>query len=232
MKPVHDKEVGAEENSREAPLPCSDADLLNQGGRQSGREHAEPSEGFAPVPTIVVIFICMLASFCFFYLEHNTHGFSGSVFDNEQGDAVAAGASAPVEETLEMRLKKGAKLFNQQCATCHQPDGKGTPGVYPPLASSPYVAGEPARAISIVLAGLSGPIEVLGNSYNNNMPELGSSLKDKQIADVLTYVRQSFGNQAEPVAPEKVAEVRKEIGKRSPWSAAELLKVHPLEAGK
>ena len=206
----------------------TDDELIQLHG-QEAREKGEPSEGFAPVPTVVVIFICMLASFCFFYMEHNTHGFSGMVFDNEQSAETASSAVGPVEETLEMRLKKGAKIFNQQCATCHQPDGKGTPGVYPPLAESPYVVGDPGRSISIVLAGISGPIEVLGKSYNNNMPELGSSLKDKQIADVLTYVRQSFGNQAEAVSPEKVAEVRKEIGKRSPWSAVELLKVHPLE---
>jgi mono/diheme cytochrome c family protein len=211
------------------PVGYSDPVLI-QKHTQVSREKTEPTEGFAPAPTIVIIFICALASFCFFYLEHNTHGFSSSVFDNDQVDGGGAVAKGPVVETIEMRIKKGEKIFNQQCSTCHQADGKGTPGVYPPLAGSPFVEGDETRAISIVIAGIGGPIEVLGNKFNNNMPELGSSLKDKQIADVLTYVRQAWGHKEPPVAPEKVAEVRKELGKRGPWTAPELLKAHPLEA--
>lgn len=208
--------------------PYSDRALIEV--HQHAREKAEPTEGFAPAPTLIVIFICTLASFCFFYLEHNTHGFSPSVFDNEQKDTGGvAAAAAPVVETLEMRLKKGGKIFNQICASCHQTEGQGVPGTYPPLAGSPYVEGDPARAISIVLAGLSGPIEVLGNPYSGTMPEHGSSLKDKQIADVLTYVRQSWGHKQEPISVEQVAEVRKAIGKRGPWTAPELLAAHPLE---
>ena len=122
---------------------------------------------------------------------------------------------------------KGEKLYAAQCASCHQPTGLGQPGVYPPLAGSDWVAGDDARIIKIVLAGLAGEVQVKGNTYNN-MPNIGAGLKDAQVAHIVTYVRQAWGNTAAPVTDARVAEIRKAIGARGQYSGKEILSEHPL----
>jgi hypothetical protein len=92
--------------------------------------------------------------------------------------------------------------------------------------------GDPARPISILLEGMSGPLTVLGQSVNNAMPNVGAGLKDKDIAYVLTYVRNSFGNHDDPVDEGDVAALRSELGSRAPWTPAEVLQLHPLGAVK
>jgi mono/diheme cytochrome c family protein len=125
---------------------------------------------------------------------------------------------------------KGEKLFIVNCAACHQATGLGVPGAFPPLAKSAWVAGSEERIIKAIIAGLAGEIEVNGVKYNGNMPNIGAGLKDGQIAHIATYVRQAWGNVAEPVMDTKVAEVRKAIGNRAQYNPADLLKEHPLEA--
>jgi mono/diheme cytochrome c family protein len=98
--------------------------------------------------------------------------------------------------------------------------------VYPPLAGSEWAQGDEERIIRIVLLGLNGPITVEGKEFNNVMAPLGAALKDDQIANALTYVRQEWGNKAAEVKPETVARIRAEIaGRTAPWTAAELLKI-------
>lgn len=203
---------------------------INEVHTQLMREKSEPREGFNRMPAVVAAFIGALGMWCCWYFYENNFNMDSSVFDIYAAKNKSAGAGVPVVETLEMRVKKGEKLFYQQCATCHQPDGRGMPGTYPPLAGSPFVVGDDARAISIVLVGLTGEIEVLGKKYNNTMADVGRTLKDKQVADILTFVRQAWSNNAGAVSPEKVAEIRKELGARGAWSVSELLKAHPLES--
>jgi nitrite reductase (NO-forming) len=99
-------------------------------------------------------------------------------------------------------MARGKKVFTQICAACHQATGTGVPTLFPPLAKSDYLMADKARSIHIVAKGLSGPITVNGKPYNGVMPPPG--LKNDQIADVLTYVRNSFGNSGDAVT---VAEV-------------------------
>ncbi|HCR37358.1 MAG TPA: cytochrome C, partial [Opitutae bacterium] len=92
----------------------------------------------------------------------------------------------------------------------------------------PWVVGDEERLIKILLLGMSGPIEVKGESYNGNMPTVGM-WSDREIAAVLTFVRYSWGNEASPIAEEKVTEVRASLGDRkTPWTPDELLKFHPM----
>jgi nitrite reductase (NO-forming) len=98
------------------------------------------------------------------------------------------------------------------CSTCHQLEGQGLASVFPPLAKSDYLMADPERAINTVLKGLSGPIEVNGQKYDNVMPPL-ANLTDHEIADVLTFVRNSFGNQGDPITTEQVARARAAIPK-------------------
>ncbi len=108
---------------------------------------------------------------------------------------------------------KGAEIYARDghCSTCHQSDGLGLQaGGFPPLGKSPWVTEDTDRLIMLTLNGLLGPMEVLGKPYPGLVPmtPFGALLNDQELADVLTYVRNSFGNQADPIEPEKIREVR------------------------
>jgi len=116
----------------------------------------------------------------------------------------------------------GKTIYDALCLTCHQADAKGLPGIYPPLASSDWIAGDPKALIRVVLHGLSGPLQVNGQTYGViPMPPMG--LSDQHLAEVLSYVRVSFGNNAAPVTPEQVAAERAaSAGRVTPWTATDL----------
>jgi mono/diheme cytochrome c family protein len=128
----------------------------------------------------------------------------------------------------------GGQLYTLYCSACHGADGKGaTGGALPPLAASPWVAGDPDRAVKVILHGLHGPVDVLGKTYNLEMPPQGGMLPDDQIAAVLSHVRSSWGNQAAAVSADFVKSIRAANSERNqPWTASELLKLHPLPLEK
>ncbi len=107
-------------------------------------------------------------------------------------------------------MAEGARLYNTHCALCHQKNGRGNDR-FPPLNYSDWVIGDTERLIDAVLNGLEGEIKVHGRSYNNVMPKQGH-LKNEEIALILTYIRQNFGNNSKPVSPGAVAKVRKATG--------------------
>ena len=192
---------------------------------QLARDKEEPREGFSLTPIFIVFLLCGFGFWAGLYLTRNSGDFSAGSFDLDV-PKVAANAGPAV---FEPDAAKGEKLFLANCASCHQANGMGLPGAFPPLAGSPWVAGTDERIIKAVLMGLAGEIEVKGAKYNGAMPNIGAGLKDAQVANIATYVRSAWGNQAEPVMDTKVAEVRKALGSRGPFSPQELLKAHPLE---
>jgi mono/diheme cytochrome c family protein len=120
----------------------------------------------------------------------------------------------------------GKVVYSTTCAACHQATGEGVEGTYPPLAGSEIVNGDEAKVIRIVLHGLTGPVEVAGETYSGMMPPWGGVLKDPELAAVLTYVRSAWGNKAAPVTTAKVAAIRAATASRTtPWTAAELANV-------
>lgn len=131
----------------------------------------------------------------------------------------------------------GAEVFHREahCATCHQPNGQGLAPAFPPLVGTPWVTGSEERLSKIVLHGIHGKIEVNGKVYDpeNGVPPMTAFralLNDKEVAAVLTYVRNSWGNKAAPVTPESVKKIRAATKDRSIfWKPEELLKDHPLE---
>jgi mono/diheme cytochrome c family protein/lysophospholipase L1-like esterase/sugar lactone lactonase YvrE len=131
----------------------------------------------------------------------------------------------------------GAEVFNREahCATCHQPDGKGLDPAFPPLAGTPWVTGSEERLIKIALHGIHGKIEVNGKVFDPEkgvppMTAFGHILNDKEVAAVLTYVRNSWGNKAAPVSADTVRKVREATKDRSIfWKPEDLLKEHPLD---
>lgn len=132
--------------------------------------------------------------------------------------------------------KLGKTIYSKEgyCQTCHQPDGNGlSASQFPPLnGATKWVIGNEDRLIKIVLKGVMGPMEVNGRTYPGQVPmtPFGGLLNDKEVAAVLTYVRNSFGNRASVISPEKVKQVRaKIITKKDFYSPEKLLEEHPWE---
>lgn len=129
----------------------------------------------------------------------------------------------------------GKEIYSRDgyCTTCHQPDGKGLEAAgFPPIAGSKWIRGNEERLIKLVIKGIYGPIVVEGKKYPGQVPmtPFGGLLKDEEIAAVLTYVRNSFGNKATAITPEKVKMVRASIKNKVGFYTPEaLLKQHPME---
>lgn len=105
-------------------------------------------------------------------------------------------------------IDPGKAIYTQYCLACHQEDGSGVPNMNPPLRKSDWVLGDKTRLINVVLKGLDEEIEVNGESYRGIMAS-HSFLSDKQIADVLTFIRSNFDNKADAIKPEEVQALRK-----------------------
>ncbi|MGK6352460.1 c-type cytochrome [Parapedobacter sp. DT-150] len=114
-------------------------------------------------------------------------------------------AEPPVE--LSPGMKAGKVVYDQYCATCHQQNGSGVPNLNPPLTKTDYVTGDKERLIRIVLNGSNEGLEVNGMVYSNAMPA-HVFLKDEEVAQVLSYIRNSFGNRADTLTAEEVAQIR------------------------
>ncbi len=126
--------------------------------------------------------------------------------------AIASAASALEKGTLDIKtqIAAGEQLFRGTCSVCHQPTGQGLPSVFPPLAKSDYLMANKQRAIEIVLKGLTGPVTVNGKPFNSVMPPM-SQLRDDEIANILTYVRNAWGNQGDQVTAAEVTDARAKI---------------------
>lgn len=119
-------------------------------------------------------------------------------------------AQAKKQPAAAASIKRGKTVYETTCIACHQKDGGGVPRLNPPLIKTSYVLGDKSRLINIVLKGLSQTIEIDGEEFTNTMPAQ-PQLNDQQIADVLTFVRNSFGNKASTVT---LAQVKAERAKQ------------------
>jgi len=111
----------------------------------------------------------------------------------------------------DVQIEKGKQVYMGLCFACHMADGKGLPNVFPPLAGADYLMADRERAIRIVLKGLTGPVTVNGHTYSSAMPAQESVLTDTQIADVLTYITNTWGNSGDAFTAQKVKAIRDEI---------------------
>ena len=134
----------------------------------------------------------------------------------------APAAAGAFVKASDEQMKRGLAVYSRTCIACHQPTGKGLPPVFPSIAETPIVVGKPELPIKFILQGLMGPITVGGMTYNSVMPPV-AGVSDGDIADVLTYVRQSFGNKGNPVSVDQVKAVRAATaGRTAMWTTAEL----------
>ena len=121
--------------------------------------------------------------------------------------SAAVKASATGTLTKQQQIEAGSVLFKGTCSACHQDAGQGIPNVFPPLAKSDFLMGNPQRAVEIALNGLTGPVKVNAATYDSIMPPM-SQLNDDEIANILTYVMNSWGNSGPAIATEQVKQAR------------------------
>ncbi|HRP85900.1 MAG TPA: cytochrome D1 domain-containing protein [Gammaproteobacteria bacterium] len=121
--------------------------------------------------------------------------------------AVHAAEVASAGQSLEQRMTAGRKVYQNVCQACHGPEGKGLPGAFPPVANSDWIEQNPDQLIGAILNGLSGPIVVNGQNYNAVMPPM-AYLSDEDVANVLTFVLNSWDNPGGEIQPAQVAQVR------------------------
>lgn len=122
-------------------------------------------------------------------------------------DQIASEIQKNLPAQSETKVLPGKSVYEANCLSCHQADGSGVPGMHPPLTPGSWVSKDPKELIAIMMKGLNGKIEVNGEVYNDLMPS-HAQLSDQEIADVLTYVRASFGNNFSAITPEMVKDVR------------------------
>jgi len=113
----------------------------------------------------------------------------------------------PAHSRLVLSIANGKNVYVQNCLTCHQADGTGVQRMNPPLIKTTYVLGDKTKLIQIVMNGFNEDVEIDGKKWSNSMTP-HDALKDQEIADVLTYVRNSFGNKASAVTAAQVKAVR------------------------
>jgi nitrite reductase (NO-forming) len=141
--------------------------------------------------------------------EENKLVYSGKISDEvyqPEGTGIRVVEQAqklqPSARTKIERISRGAIVYKTNCAACHQPNGTGIPNAFPPLAKSDFLNSDKIRAIKTVTGGLQGKLKVNGNEYNGVMPAW--NLTDEEIANVLTFVYNSWDNSGKEVTPEEV----------------------------
>jgi mono/diheme cytochrome c family protein len=186
------------------------------------REQFEPSEGQQRVPIFLFLLFIGLAMWAGWYLSEFDGNFQANVYDGPDAFRLMdlSKAGTKIEKTIDPVLL-GKRVFNN-CITCHQASGEGIAGQYPPLNLSEWVTGDEKVLARILLNGLTGPIEVNGKVYNAQMPAW-KQLSDRDIAAVLTYIRQAWENKSPAITEDTIATVRASVGERGPWTA-EVLK--------
>jgi len=189
------------------------------------REREDPRDGYEPVPLWLVTLAMVLVFWSGLYLAYNSGGFREDVFNpalvSWTGGGVAADAGPPDPMVL------GRRIYTQNCLVCHQASGQGVAKQFPPLVDSEWVLSREWHGdnhlVKLVLNGLQGHVVVKGESYNNVMTPWAQALNDDQIAAVLTYIRNEWGNSAPPITPEFVAKIRAEtVDRKEPWTQPEL----------
>jgi mono/diheme cytochrome c family protein len=179
-----------------------------------------------PFPTWLYV-VCLIAIFLAGSSFTGFSTFGMGLMD--QGPGAPTLVSSGPKEVAETPLTLGKKVYNSNCANCHQTSGEGQPGTYPPLGGSEWVVGNKERLAAILLHGLAGQVSVRGATYSASvMPAWDTALTDEKIADVMTYMRASWGNTQNAATPEEVSAARAKFASHSgPWSEAELLKIAP-----
>ncbi|SNR86107.1 Cytochrome C oxidase, cbb3-type, subunit III [Methylobacillus rhizosphaerae] len=184
-------------------------------------ETPEPFEDIASGPRWFYLFSVVALVVGAFYLGRHMGNLDTEAhigFLQAQKQQSGQGGAAAVKTV------SGAAVFTSRCVSCHQANGQGIPGAFPPLVKSTYVLGDPQTLVRIVLQGLQGEIKVEGQAYNGLMPPWQDQLSDEETTAVINYIRTELGgNQAGQVDVELVQKIRAaEKDRQKPWTVPEL----------
>lgn len=209
--------------------------------RAQYREAPEPEEGTRATPKIVLAWIALLIVWGVGYYAWQIGkpmlgGDSRSAVATVQQESkpadnsatnsgTEASESADSGSSTTAAKPDGKAIYSAQCSACHQANGQGVPGAFPPLTESEWLLADAAIPVAIVHDGLQGKIEVAGNSFQGVMPKFGGSLSNAELAAVLSYARNEWGNSASEIDPSVVTEHVDRFGERGDWSAEELKEV-------
>ena len=189
------------------------------------KEKHPPTKGFLMAPLIFVFVFGCLIFVCSIQLAHSTNGFQ----IHPPKEVVELSDEEKEALRIERKIDSGKKLFAANCASCHQASGLGLGDQYPPLAGSEWVTVNPELIIKVILKGLKGEIKVKGKTYApaGGMAAVSNLKTDREIANVTTYVRQAWGNDAPEVSVEEVAQVRADSAdQKDQWIGKELQSIY------
>jgi mono/diheme cytochrome c family protein len=198
----------------------SDEEIVKSHVELSKNKH-EPTKNFLIAPLVFVFVFGCLIFVCSIQLAHSTNSFQL----HPPVEVVELSAEEKEALRLERKIASGEKIFAARCASCHQVNGLGIEGQFPPLAASEWVSADPGVIANIILKGLKGEILVNGVKYGTsaavNMAAV--PISDREIANVSTYVRQAWGNTSAEVSEDLVSEIRSEFSsKQDQWLGEDL----------
>ena len=189
-------------------------------------ENHPPTKGFLVAPLVFVFVFGCLIFVCSIQLAHSTNQFQL----HPPTDIVELSDDEKEALRLERKIESGEKIFSVRCASCHQSNGLGIQGQYPPLAGSKWVTSDPALLSNIIIKGLKGEIivkgEVYGTSAAVNMAAV--PINDREIANVTTYVRNAWGNSASEITEDEVSSIRQSSSEQvEQWTGKQLMDMFP-----
>jgi len=180
------------------------------------REKHPPTQGFLIAPLIFVFMFGCLIFVCSIQLAHSTNGFE----IHPPQEIVELSDEERESQRLERKYDSGKKIFSLRCASCHQSNGLGIATQYPPLAGSEWVSANPALITKIILKGLKGEITVKGEKYGTSaaLNMAAVPIDDREIANVVTYVRQAWRNDFGELTTDEVATIRSDtVDQKDQW---------------
>lgn len=214
-----------ESDKFEAKESLTDEELVQVHSKLNVEKHP-PTKGFLSAPLIFVFVFGCLIFVCSIQLAHSTNQFQL----HPPTDVVELTDEEKETLRIERKLESGEKIFALRCASCHQANGLGIPGQYPPLDGSKWATSDPALISYIILNGLKGEIVVKGEVYGTsaavNMAAV--PISDREIANVTTYVRQAWGNNSTEISTDEVSQFRQDTrAKQEQWTGDELVELFP-----
>ncbi len=214
-----------ESDKFEGKESLTDEELVQVHSKLNVEKHP-PTKGFLSAPLIFVFVFGCLIFVCSIQLAHSTNQFQL----HPPTDVVELTDEEKEALRIERKLESGEKIFALRCASCHQANGLGIPGQYPPLDGSKWATSDPALISYIILNGLKGEIVVKGEVYGTsaavNMAAV--PISDREIANVTTYVRQAWGNNSSEISTDEVAQFRQDTRtKQEQWTGDELVELFP-----
>ena len=203
----------------------TDEELVEVHSKLNVEKHP-PTKGFLSAPLIFVFVFGCLIFVCSIQLAHSTNQFQL----HPPTDVVDLTDEEKEALRIERKFESGKKIFALRCASCHQANGLGIPGQYPPLDGSKWATSDPALVSYIILNGLKGEIVVKGEVYGTsaavNMAAV--PITDREIANVTTYVRQAWGNNSSEISTDEVVQFRQDTSaKQEQWTGDELVEMFP-----